>query len=313
MTTKTKLKTTFNFLTTKKFWIKVVVALFSTFVACLIFVYFYLAPRLNEGLVNLVLVHANELKEHDEAMRSLGGVEAKEVTIPLDSANLNAMFYRVKDSPYVILYSHGNAGNIDYRIDKIRTMIECGISVLAYDYRGYGKSTGVPTLRTIVEDGIGAYDFLLAKENYKPDQVVLYGESIGTGISTEIARKRDYRLLILESGFTSPENRAKDEYPFLHIYPSFLMMQPALDNLEYVRGKHRPLLLFAGQNDTIIPCAHSKRMFAEASEPKRLVIGPHSEHNDFSKDWNLYKTALDDFLKANLSVAKTAEPGHSTD
>lgn len=254
-------------------------------------------------MVDHFLLHPNELPEHMPAMRSLAGIEPEEVTIPVDEARLNALFYKVKDSPDVILYSHGNAGNIDHRIDKIKNMLDLGISVLAYDYRGYGKSKGTPTVQAVIADGLGAYDFLIEKKHYKPNQIVLYGESMGTGISSEIAKRRDYQSIILESGFTSPERFAKEKVSALHIYPSSLIFDPAaaLDNLDYVRGKHKPLLLFAGQNDEVIPCNHSKTMFAEATEPKKLVIGPNSEHNDFSKDWTLYKNSLDDFLKANAS------------
>lgn len=241
------------------------------------------------------------------AMRSLEGIVPEEVTIPVGDARLNALYYKVEGCPDVLLYSHGNAGNVDHRIEKIKTMLQCGISVFAYDYRGYGKSKGVPTVHTVVDDGLAAYDYLVEQKHYKPNQIVLYGESMGTGTSSEIGKRRDYQSIILESGFTSPERLAKERAPFLNIYPTTLMFDPecALDNLEYVRGKHKPLLIIAGKFDEVIPYEHGKRMFDEGSEPKKLVIGPNSSHNDFSKDWTLYKTSLDDFLKANASSAKS--------
>ncbi|MDZ4832523.1 MAG: alpha/beta hydrolase [Candidatus Melainabacteria bacterium] len=302
------MKANFKFLSEQRFWTKAGWAVLTTFALCIVFLYFFVSPRFNETLVNTVLIHPNVLPEHAEEMRALAGVEAKEVTIPAGTARLDALLYKVKGAPDVVLYSHGNAGNIDHRIEKIRALIQIGISVFAYDYRGYGKSSGEPTLKTIVVDGIAAYDFLVEKENYKPEQIVLYGESIGTGISTEIARKRKYKALILESGFSSPETRAKEKIPALNIYPSFLMMDPALDNLEYVRGKHQPLLLIAGKHDDMIPCTHSETMFAQASEPKKLLLGPNSNHNDFSKDWILYKTTIEAFLKEIGSVPTVAKP-----
>lgn len=301
------MKANYSFFSTKKFWAKVFFALLVTFILALIAAYFLLSPRFNPALVNAILVHPNELIEHNVEMRSLSGVTPEEVTIPIDDARLNALFYKVEGSPDVILFNHGNAGNIDHRIEKIRAMVGFGISVLAYDYRGYGKSKGTPTVKTLIDDGLAAYDYLVKTKNYKPNQIVLYGESIGTGVSTEIARRRDYQSIVLESGFTSPERRGKEQVAMLNIYPSALLFDPdaALDNLDYVRGKHKPLLLVAGQHDDMIPCSHSKTMFAEATEPKQILICPNSGHNDLSQDWVLYKTTLDDFLKANAGAGKS--------
>lgn len=296
-----------NFLRTARFWKKTAIVLGAVFATTIIVVYFLLAPRFNENFVNEVLFHPLALTDHAAEMKKLSGVQAEEVVFPSGNGKLNALFYRVTGTPDVVLISHGNAGSIDNRIDKIQAIIDSGVSVFAYDYRGYGKSSGKPSLRGVVEDGIAAYDYLIDSKNYKPDQIVLYGESVGTGVTTEIARRRQCKAMILESGFTSPEKRAKEKLPIVNIYPSFLCLDPALDNLDYVRGKHPPLLLFAGQNDTMIPCSHSQTMFAEATDPKQLVIGPNSDHNDFSRDFPMYKKALSDFLKTNASVATESQ------
>lgn len=293
-----------SFFKTKRFWKRLVITLASVQVLCFIGLYFYLSPRLNEPLVNAVLFHPNHRDAHQDNMKMLSGVPAEEVSLPVEGGSINGMFYRIAGTPDVVLLSHGNASDLDNRIDKIRAMLNCGISVFAYDYRGYGKSRGEPSIRGVIEDGVAAYDFLTKKQNYAPNNIVLFGESVGTGVSTEIARRRKCKAIILESGFTSPEERAKEKISVLNIYPSALMMDPRLDNLEYVKGSHPPFLLFAGKLDTMIPPQHSEKMFAQGTEPKQLIIGPNSTHNDFSKDWKLYIDGLHAFLEKNATLAE---------
>lgn len=291
-----------DFLRKKRFWGKVVVAYATVQLLMFIGLYLFICPRFNEPLVNSILFHPNHREQHHEEIMTISDVKAEEVSIPVGDAVVNGLFYRVDPAPDVVLFSHGNASDIDNRFPKIKAMVDCGISVLAYDYRGYGKSTGEPSIRGVIEDGTAAYDFLTNQKNYTPQNIVLYGESVGTGVSTEIARKRKCKAIILESGFTSPERRAKEKISFLNLYPSFLMMEPTLDNLDYARGKHPPLLLFAGKLDTMIPSHHSETIFAQATEPKELVVGPNSSHNDFSQDWELYTSSLEAFIKKHMTT-----------
>lgn len=303
----------FDFFRKKQFWIKVAIACASVLLLMFIGLYLFMCPRFNEPLVNSILFHPNHRERHDQEMMTISNVRAEEVSIPVGDAVVNGLFYKVNDAPYVVLFSHGNASDIDNRFPKIKAIVDCGISVLAYDYRGYGKSTGEPSIRGVIEDGTAAYDFLTKRKNYAPQNIVLYGESVGTGVSTEIARRRECKAIILESGFTSPERRAKEKISFLNLYPSFLMMEPTLDNLDYARGKHPPLLLFAGKLDTMIPSHHSETIFAEATEPKELVIGPNSEHNDFSQDWELYTSSLAAFIKKLMATPSEGATKESDD
>lgn len=302
-----------DFLRKKRFWVKVAVAFATVQVLMFIGLYLFMCPRLNEPLVNSILFHPNHREQHDQWMMTISNVKAEEVSIPVGDAVVNGLFYKVDGAPDVVLFSHGNASDINNRFPKIKAMIDCGISVLAYDYRGYGKSTGEPSIKGVIEDGTAAYDFLTNQKYYTAQNIVLYGESVGTGVSTEIARKRECKAIILESGFTSPERRAKEKISFLNLYPSFLMMDPTLDNLDYARGKHPPLLLFAGKLDTMIPSDHSETIFAQATEPKELVIGPNSSHNDFSQDWKLYTSSLEAFIKKLMTTTSEGETKETDD
>lgn len=273
--------------------------------------YFYLCPRLNPGLVESIMFHPERRAEHYKELKTLAGVTAEEVNFKVGESGplLNALFYKVPGSDSIVLFSHGNAGMLDERIDKYQAIIDSGVSVFAFDYRGYGKSEDVhPTLKGVIEDSVAAYDYIKSKLGFKPKQIILYGESIGTGITTELARMRKSKGIILESGFASPEKWAKDRLPLMQIYPSFLFIEPALDNVDYVTGKHPPLLIFAGEKDEVIPCENSQLVFEKATEPKQLVLAPNSSHNDFTKDFPLYRKRLMSFLQSLDSDKEDSPP-----
>ncbi len=287
----------------KLIWRTIVLGLLACLITLVVAVYFLAAPRLNPDLFNGVLFHPYKLKDHAPEMTEIAGIKAEESSIKSGDYTVNALFYKNRKAADVVLINHGNAGHLDVRRGKIETLLNSNVSVLAYDYRGFGKSDGKPDLPGAVTDGLSAFDFLVNEKSYSPKSIILYGESLGTGVSTEIARKRECKAIILESGFMSPESLGKEKVPFLHIYPSFLMFEPALNNLSYARGKHPPILLIAGQKDSTIPCHHSKTIYAEATQPKTLVVAPNSSHNDFSADIQLYRSAIADFFRSCQPLA----------
>ena len=286
----------------RRFIIVVCILLF----AALICAYLLFSPRFNSKLVNMILFHPNQQSEHDSRLNNLSGVPAEEVFFKAGAQGpmLNGIIYKVPESKTIVLFSHGNAASLDCRIDKLRAIIDSGSSVFAYDYRGYGRSEGVPTLPGLIEDSDAAYDYLINERHYKPESIVLYGESLGTGISTSLARRADQNQqkikgIVLESGFASLEALAKQKLALLSIYPSFLFTDPPLDNVAYVKDSHPPLLIIAGAKDTTIPYEQNgKVMFEQAKDPKALFVGPNSSHNVFSLDFAAYKLALSRFLKS---------------
>jgi len=117
-------------------------AVFSIIGIMLLSLYLYLAPCLNEPMVNQILFYPHKLEAHADEMITIDGIEAKEVFFLSGKHKINALFYRVPGSKDVVLINHGNAGNIDHRFGKTKIILDNGMSVLAYDYRGYGKSGG---------------------------------------------------------------------------------------------------------------------------------------------------------------------------
>ncbi len=300
-------------------------AFFSLFTLVPLVGYFYLCPRFNSNFVNLILFHPDTYKSPVGIKKVFDGIAGEEVAFQSHKSSeettapmLDGWLFRRPGVKEIVLVSHGNAGNLHHRDWKIEAILGSGASVFEYDYRGYGKSEGAPYLHGVINDAVGAYDYLVEKQGYQPEDIILYGESIGTGFSCELARQRKSKAIILESGFLSTERLGKDKIAPLNLYPSFLFFSPILDNLEYVKGNHPPLLIMAGRLDNIIPVRHSQTMFEQGSEPKQLHIFEHSGHNDFSKDFAAYKKCVVDFVQQldsqpGRATAKTSETTAAAD
>ncbi|MCA9804896.1 MAG: alpha/beta hydrolase [Cyanobacteria bacterium HKST-UBA02] len=198
-----------------------------------------------------------------------------------DGSKLSAWYWEIPNPKGTILVSHGNAGNLSHRVHLLAPMMGSGYSVFLYDYRGYGESEGQSDDRTIVEDGFTAYDYMTRKLHIKPSDIVLYGESLGCAVSTEILEKRQARAVVLQSCFASVVDAARDKFLWTAIYPDYLFPQRHLDNVTAYTRPHPPLLLLHGEKDFILPAAYAKKVYEKAIEPKTLYLVKGCGHNDF--------------------------------
>jgi len=159
---------------------------------------------------------------------------------------------RAKGAPArpVVLYSHGNAGHLGYRLDRLAALAALDVDVLLYDYRGFGESQGSPSVDGVVDDAAGALAWIEAR-GVPAGRIVLYGESIGSGVSTALARRRDLRVggLVLESPFRSLRAMAGRVIPFL----GPLLLSRDLPNDEVVREWRGPLLVIHSRADEVVP------------------------------------------------------------
>jgi len=184
-----------------------------------------------------------------------------DVFIPVQNKNrIHAWYFKKPSAKVTFLISHGNAGNICYRLQLIKTLLPYG-SVLVYDYEGYGKSEGEPSRKVICEDGLAAYDYLVKQQSVKPEQLILYGESLGCAVSCEISKSRKVGGMILQSGWTSLLNTARDKYFLLKLYPDCCFAPPYFNNMDVLAKAHPPLLLIHGLKDRILPCRYSQELF----------------------------------------------------
>jgi fermentation-respiration switch protein FrsA (DUF1100 family) len=175
----------------------------------------------------------------------------------------------------VMLYFHGNGGSLAYRVDRFRALTGDGTGLVALSYRGYGGSTGSPTEPGLLADGYATYDFAVAR--YPAERIVLFGESLGTGVAIALAAERKVDRIILQAPFTSAVDIGAAAYPFL---PVRLLMKDQFRSDERIGKVKVPILILHGALDWVVPLAYGERLYKMANEPKRLVRFPRGDHND---------------------------------
>ena len=193
-----------------------------------------------------------------------------------DGTLLHGWYIPHPDPRAVVLFLHGNAGNISGRAEFLRRVHALEVTVLALDYRGYGRSEGSPNEAGVIADGRAARAWLAAKTGLPERDVVLWAESLGTGVAVELAAE-GARGLILENAFTSLPDVAAHHYSWV---PVRLLMRNRLRSIEKIGQFKGPLLQAHGDGDTVVPYELGQRLFEAANEPKEFVTIPDGDHND---------------------------------
>jgi fermentation-respiration switch protein FrsA (DUF1100 family) len=202
-------------------------------------------------------------------------VEDVRLTLPED-VSVHAWWCPREDATSALLYCHGNVGNLSHRgrvIQQLQGLLD--VSVLIFDYPGYGKSTGRPTEQGCYAAADAAYDWLAHK--VRPERILLYGSSLGGGVAVDLASRRPHRALVLDKSFTSMPEVAQQLYPWL---PVRWLMHNRYDNLAKIGKCRRPVFVGHGTTDDLVPFAQGERVFAAANEPKRFFRMDACGHND---------------------------------
>ena len=226
------------------------------------------------------------------------GMDYQNVSIETtDGVTLHGWFIDGRSSQ-VLLFFHGNAGNISHRLDSIGQFLDLGLSVLIIDYRGYGQSTGRITETGIYRDADAAWRYLIDDRGIAARDIVIFGRSLGASVASRLASEQQPLALIVESSFTSIPDIAQDLYPWL---PARWMSRLSHATRDYVRDVRCPILVIHSRDDEIIPFRHGEAIFAAANEP-RTLLPIRGTHNDaFLLDERAYVEGLRTFL-AGLSA-----------
>ena len=214
-----------------------------------------------------------------------------------DGVRLHGWFIPAQNSRGVLLFLHGNAGNITHRLDSIAIFNRLGLSVFIFDYRGFGQSSGRPTEQGTYDDAESAWQYLTARRGIAPTDIVIFGRSLGASIGAWLAARATPLALILESAFTSAPDVAAKYYWFL---PVRALARIRYDTDAYLRQVTAPVLVIHSADDEIIPVEHGKQLFAAAGEPKSFLElwGGHNE--GFLLSEPVYSEGLDEFLTRHL-------------
>ncbi|MCB1514761.1 MAG: alpha/beta hydrolase [Hyphomicrobiaceae bacterium] len=258
-------------------------------------------------IVALVILGASALQQflmyhpaHERvapADAGLAGVEERMIETP-DGNSLVAWWAKAAPGKPTVLYFHGNAGGLIDRSGRIRRMQGEGIGVYMMAYRGYSGSTGRPTERDNVADGRRAFDALVAA-GVEPENIFIFGESLGTGVAVQVATKRAAAGLVLDAPYTSMLDLAHLHYPYL---PSNLFLRDRYETQRHIANVTVPLLIVHGRNDAVIPFDMGQAIYDRApSQQKEIVDVPGAGHLDHDR-----LGSFDAIIK--WMVARTAAP-----
>jgi fermentation-respiration switch protein FrsA (DUF1100 family) len=202
-------------------------------------------------------------------------------------------WYVPGNSDRVLLFFHGNAGNISHRLESIRQFLQLGLSVLIIDYRGYGQSDGRTTEQGIYRDAEAAWQYLVETNATSAGRIVLFGRSMGASAAAYLAARHRPLALVVESSFTSVPDIAGEYYPWLPVRWLSRLRHPTED---FVRQVACPVLVIHSRDDEIVPFRHGEAIFAAAGEPKAL-LELRGTHNDaFLRDERNYLAGLGAFF-----------------
>lgn len=176
-----------------------------------------------------------------------------------------------------ILVANGNAGNRAHRARLAEALRETGASVLLFDYRGYGENPGTPSEKGLHHDALGARDYLASRPEVDPSRIIYFGESIGAAVMVSLAAERPPAGLVLRSPFASLADVGELHYPWL---PVRFLLKDRYEAAATVARVKVPLLVIAGEEDSIVPAGQSRALYAAAPGPKRFVQIDGADHND---------------------------------
>lgn len=208
-----------------------------------------------------------------------------------DGTRLHAWYCPTASPRAVILIAHGNAGHVASRAAWLRYLQKrLNVSVLMFDYRGYGRSEGTPTVEGALQDAMAARAKLCELAAIEESQMLLMGESLGGAIVVQLAVKSPPRGLILQSTFSSLRDVAKVHFPKL----AWLVPKDKLNSAGQIASFHGPLLQSHGTADRTIPFASGQKLFRTANEPKHFVAVQNADHNNWLTE--AYLESLDKFI-----------------
>ena len=250
------------------------------------------------SLLVILFIFQRNLMYHPQENNYFGDkleVEIEKVNITtIDNINLLGWFHKKDLNKFkTIIYFHGNAGMLDNRIHKLNHFKDMDVNFLIIAWRGFSGNQGSPSEKGLYIDGQSAVNWIL-KQGVIEEDIILYGESLGTGIATEIAQHKNFAGVILETPFTSMINAAKEFYPYI---PVNLLVKDRFENFKKIKNINSPILIMHGEQDTIVPFTMGKTMYQLANKPKYSYFTKHDDHM-MVYDQAMIKT-LKNFIKLN--------------
>jgi len=211
-----------------------------------------------------------------------------------DGLRLSAWYIPAQNAKTTVLLCHGNGGNIMHRLDTINILYELGVNCFIFDYRGYGQSQGTLTEQGTYLDAQAAYHWLTNDRKISPDDIIIFGRSLGAAIAANLAAAVKPKALVVESAFTSYVDIGKKFYPYM---PVKWFARYGYQTIDYIKNVNCPVMVVHSSTDDIVPFEFGRELFRAANEPKKFVE-IYGGHNDgFLVSSEIYKKAWRDWLK----------------
>ena len=212
-----------------------------------------------------------------------------------DGLRLNGWYVPAENAKFTVLFCHGNGGNIMHRLDSINIFYNLGLNCFIFDYRGYGSSEGKTSEEGTYLDAMAAYKWLTDEKKISPNDIVIFGRSLGGSIAAQLATKVEVRALIIESAFTSYVDIGKKFYPYM---PVRWFARFSYRTIDYIKNVRCPVMMIHSRNDEIVPYEFGLELYEAANEPKEFVEIFGSHNDGFLVSSETYKKAWMNWLKS---------------
>ena len=251
------------FIRFRKNLLQLLLTIFFLYFFILVFLYFYQRN---------LLYHPNENNYSGDKI----SVDIKKVKIlTTDNIELLGWYHEKNLRDYkTLVYFHGNAGSLENRIHKLNHFQDMNINFLIIAWRGFSGNDGKPSEQGLYVDGKSAIDWLIEK-GVDEKNLILYGESLGTGVAAHLAQNKSYAGVILETPFTSMIDAAKAFYPYI---PVSLLLKDKFENYKKVGNIKSPILVMHGEADQIVPFSMGKKIYEIANDPKYSYFTKYDNH-----------------------------------
>ena len=245
------------------YFLQFILTIFAIYFLVLVFLYFYQRN---------LLYHPNENNYSEDKI----SVDIEKVKIETsDNIELLGWYHEKNLKDYkTLVYFHGNAGSLENRIHKLNHFQDMNINFLIIAWRGFNGNKGKPSERGLYLDGKSTIDWLI-KKGVNEENIILYGESLGTGVATHLAQNKNYAGVILETPFTSMIDAAKNFYPYI---PINLLLKDKFENFKKVKNINTPILVMHGEVDQIVPFSMGKKIYEIANNPKYSYFTKYDDH-----------------------------------
>ena len=216
-----------------------------------------------------------------------------------DEIKIHGWYVPHPEAKATLLFFHGNAGNISHRLDSISIFHELDLSVFIIDYRGYGRSGGRPSEQGTYMDAQAAWDYLVDERRIRPDELIVFGRSLGGGVAAGLAARISPAAVILESTFTSIQELGKHYYPYLPVSWIARVRYPVDEDIS---SFNCPVLVIHSEQDDVVPFSHGQRLFANAREPKVFLPISGDHNTGFLLSGDVYVEGMKRFFETHLDA-----------